>query len=65
MNSGDQFYVRVTFWELATSGTLIEGPVVSGSITYTPEKNFSYLDLGSYGADGTVVPPSPVFPGPP
>ena len=62
LTTGDQFYVRVTFYDAVG---VVEGPVVSGLITFNNNKSYSFLDLGSYGADGTVVPPVPTFPGPP
>jgi len=66
LSNGDQFYVRVTFYDLASGGSVVDGPATSGLITYNTDKSYSYLDLGSYGADGAAVPGKPpTFPGPP
>jgi len=61
---GENFLVRVTFWETATSTTAID-PTVSGVITYNNDKTVSVLDWNSYGARGDVIPVAPVPPGPP
>jgi len=57
LTSGQMFQVRVTFYDLASLGAVVDGPVTSGVITYTTDKSMSALDIDFYGAYGAYVPP--------